>query len=77
MTRRSDDEWLDAKQKRRMIVEARAIDRLEKKEAAAGRMIGELCRAGKEVLYIYPVGGKYREGTYSELVNFLVRNSYV
>ena len=29
-----------------------------------------------EELYVYPVGGRYREGTRSELIEFLIRNCY-
>jgi hypothetical protein len=57
----------------RLKREARYLDRLEKREAAADRMIGEL-NSGK--LYVFPVGGKYREGMRSELIAFLIRNNY-
>ena len=67
------DKFLDARQARRMAAESRYIDRLERREAAAERMIGEL-NSGK--LYVYPVGGKYREGTRSDLIAFLIRNNY-
>lgn len=39
-------------------------------------MIGELCREGKTVYYVWPQGGKYREGSVSELIAFLLRNNY-
>jgi len=64
---------LEASQNRRMAAESRYIDRIEKREAAADQMIGEL-NSGK--LYVYPVGGKYREGTRRELIDFLIRNNY-
>lgn len=67
------DKFLDAKQARRMAAESRYIDRLERREANAEKMIGELV-SGK--LYVFPVGGKYREGTRRELINFLIRNNY-
>ena len=51
---------LDARQSRRMKSEARYLDRLTKREIAAEAMIGEL-NSGK--LYVFPVGGRYREGT--------------
>lgn len=65
---------LDANQSRRMASESRYIDRMEKREAAAEQMIGEL-NSGK--LYVFPVGGKYREGTRGDLIRFLIRNNYV
>lgn len=68
------ERFLDARQKRRMAAEDRLLSRIEKREAAAEAMIGEL-NSGK--LYVYPVGGKYREGTRAELIAFLIRNNYV
>ncbi|TAZ20739.1 hypothetical protein ELH77_19225 [Rhizobium ruizarguesonis] len=68
------ERFLDARQKRRMAAEDRFLSRIEKREAAAEAMIGEL-NSGK--LYVYPVGGKYREGTRAELIAFLIRNNYV
>lgn len=65
---------MEANHNRRMANEARYIERLERREARAEQMIGEL-NSGK--LYIYPVGGKYREGTRNELIAFLLRNGYV
>lgn len=67
------DKFLDAKQARRMAAEDRYLARMERREAEAEKMIGELV-SGK--LYVYPVGGKYREGTRSELIAFLIRNNY-
>ena len=64
---------LEAVQSRRLAAEARYLDRIEKREAAADAMIGEL-NSGK--LYVYPVGGRYREGTRRDLINFLIRNRY-
>lgn len=63
----------DAKQARRMHSQDRYLTRLEKREAQADKMIGELA-SGK--CYVFPVGGKYREGTRGELVAFLIRNRY-
>ena len=65
---------LEAKHARRMKADDRAYDKLNKKYDAAEAMIGTL-NSGK--LYIYPVGGKYREGTKIELIDFLIRNKYV
>lgn len=64
---------LEARQARRMAAEDRYLARIEKREAEAERMIGELS-SGK--CYVFPVGGKYREGTRLELVSFLIRNNY-
>lgn len=64
---------LEARQARRMASEDRYLARIEKREAEAEKMIGELS-SGK--CYVFPVGGKYREGTRLELVSFLIRNNY-
>lgn len=66
--------FLDARMARRIVNENRYLARLERKEAAADRMIGELADGR---CYVYPVGGKYREGARHELVAFLIRNRYV
>ncbi|MGN6701472.1 MAG: hypothetical protein ACTHKB_00735 [Burkholderiaceae bacterium] len=70
------EKQLEARQSRRMASEDRYLARLDKREAEAETMIGELCREGKTVFYVYPVGGRYREGTRAELVAFLLRNHY-
>lgn len=62
-----------ARLNRRFASEDRYLARLSKREEMADRMIGELV-SGK--LYVYPVGGKYREGTRAELIAFLLRNGY-
>ena len=68
------DQQLNATQNRRMAAQDRALARMEKREAAAEKMIGEL-NGGK--FYIYPVGGKYQESTsIDKLINFLIRNNY-
>ena len=67
------DKMLDAKANRRMAAESKYFDRIDAREEQAEQMIGELAN-GK--LYVSPVGGKYREGTRSELVSFLIRNNY-
>jgi len=74
----SFDRNFEAKQVRRMKAEDRYLTRLEKLTAKAERMIGELCRDGKPVYYVFPVGGKYRESTFAtDLVDFLIRNKHV
>lgn len=67
------DQASDARQARRMASEARYHDRITAREDRAHEMVGELS-SGK--CYVYPVGGKYREGTRQELVAFLIRNRY-
>jgi hypothetical protein len=67
------EQQLEARQNRRMAAQDRFLGRIEKREADANAMIGEL-NSGK--LYVWPVGGRYREGTRSELIAFLIRNNY-
>lgn len=62
---------------RKIRADEAAWDRWCKKADKAEAMIGELCREGRTVHYVYPVGGRYREGTRQELVDFLIRNRYV
>lgn len=64
---------------RRMANQARALanwDRLNAREDAAEQMLGQLIRDGKIVYYVWPQGGKYREGSRLDLIAFLVRNNY-
>ena len=70
------EQQLNAIQSRRMFAQDRYLSRIEAREDAAELMIGELCREGKPVLYVFPVGGKYREGSRLGLVSFLIRNNY-
>ena len=70
------DRNFEAKQSRRMHAEDRFLARLERREAAAEQMIGELCREGRDVFYVFPVGGTYREGSRAELVAYLLRNNH-
>jgi hypothetical protein len=72
----SIDQSLDARMSRRLLAQDRALARLEKREAAADQMIGELCRNGRPVFYVFPVGGKYREGHRAELISYLIRNRH-
>jgi hypothetical protein len=67
------DQQLNATQARRMASNDRYLARLERREVAAEQMIGELS-SGK--CYVWPQGGKYREGSRSELISFLIRNNY-
>jgi hypothetical protein len=67
------DEKLDKKMARRMRFESRYLDKINRREDIAERMIGELSNGN---FYVYPVGGKYREGSKTELIEFLLRNKY-
>ena len=68
------DQQLDARQARRQAAHARAEKRLERREAAAAAMIGELADGR---CYVWPVRGQYREGDRADLIAFLLRNRYV
>lgn len=70
------DQQLDARQARRMASDDRRLATLERREQIAETMIGELCRNGATVFYVWPQGGKYREGSRAALVSFLIRNHY-
>lgn len=71
------DAMLNNRELRRAKAEDRWVEKMDRLYPLAESMIGELCREGKTVYYIYPVGGRYREGNYFDLVNFLIRNRYV
>jgi hypothetical protein len=71
------EQFLESRVSRRIKAGDRALTRLEKREARAEKLIGSILRDGQEVSYIYPQGGKYKEGRYFDLVAFLVRNNYV
>lgn len=68
------EKMLDARERRRLASEGRFLAREEAREAAAERMIGMLADGR---LYIWPIGGRYREGTRADLIAFLKRNRYV
>ena len=62
----------------RIQTQDRYLTRLEKLEAKADPMVGELCRDGKTVYYIVTARGKVREsGSRQDLIDFLIRNHYV
>ena len=71
------EQFIEGRVSRRLKAEERALIRLEKREARAEKLIGTIVRGGIEVSYIWPQGGKYKEGREYELVAFLVRNNYV
>lgn len=74
--RMSIDEQSDRREAARQRREAKSMERLMDREDRADRMIGELCRDGRPVFYVYPAGGQYREGTRAELVQHLLCNRY-
>jgi hypothetical protein len=67
------DQQSEAREARRIKSQDRYHARIVAREDAADKMVGELS-SGK--CYVWPVGGKYREGTRLELVQFLIRNNY-
>jgi len=71
------EQFLESRVSRRIKAGDRALTRLEKREARAEKLIGTIVREGEEVSYIFPQGGKYKEGRHFDLVAFLVRNNYV
>ena len=74
---------LNAKYNRRVAAEDRYMDRIEKKEAAAENLIGEINRDGKMVSYINQIDrngrftGKIIEGSRANLVSYCIKNKYV
>jgi hypothetical protein len=74
---------LNAKSNRRVAAEDRYMDRIEKKEAAAENLIGEINRYGKTVSYINQIDrngrftGKAIEGSRANLVSYCIKNKYV
>ena len=47
-----------------------------KREEAAEELIGSLIRNGETVLYVWPAGGRYREGARFDLTDYLIRNNH-
>jgi hypothetical protein len=56
--------------------ESKAWDRFCRRSDQAETMIGEIIKNGETVFYVWPAGGKYREGSKAELIEFLLRNNY-
>lgn len=79
----AEDARLDARHTRRLATEDRFLGRMELKEAAAERLIGELTRDGCAVYYINKLDrsgrptGQIHEGTPGALIDYLIRNKYV
>jgi hypothetical protein len=62
----------------RATTQDRFLARQERLEKKAAPMIGEICRAGREIYYCWPVGGKKIESaSHTEVVDYLIRNKYV
>lgn len=76
-TNEQADHEFEIKNARRIRNEDRAWDRYCAKADKAESMIGELVRDGKTISYVFPAGGKYREGSKIDLTDFLIRNGYV
>lgn len=70
------DHQIDRNINRHNAADHRWLVKMERLEAAAEPLIGELCREGKTIYYINTVKGT-REGTKAELVDFLARNNYI
>ena len=73
MNTKNIDTMLNIREVRRERANDRYFDKLDKAE----RMVGQLCREGETVYYVYPVGGHYRAGIHHDLIDFLIRNHYV
>lgn len=73
MARMTDEARMDANEARRQRHDAKMDEVMWKREEAAEAMIGTL-NSGK--FYVFPVGGKYREGSRHDLIAFLIRNRY-
>lgn len=72
----SDEEKMQSRIDARENRDYKAFEKMSARRDAAEPMIGELMRNGQIVYYVFPVGGKYREDTRSNLIDFLVRNNY-
>ena len=70
------EQTLESKHTRRLRNEDKAWDQLCRRSDDAEKMIGQIVRNGQIVFYVWPQGGKYREGGRFELINFLLRNHY-
>ena len=77
------EKMLTSKMNRRIAAEDRYMDRIEKKEAAAETLIGEINKNGKTVSYINQIDrsgrftGKTIEGSRINLVSYCIKNKYV
>lgn len=78
------ERFLDMREKRRFAADDRAIDRLERLEAEAEKLVGELVRDGKTVYYINvlkkdgtPTGRTKEFANNVGAIQYLIRNRYV
>jgi hypothetical protein len=69
------EQQIESRVSRKIKSDDRAIARLDRREAESEKQVGTLVREGKTISYIV-AGGKYREGTTRDLVDFLIRNKY-
>lgn len=74
--RMDDEERFEARDRARWKADEKAYARLCHRMDRAESQIGELCRDGRQVFYVFPVGGRYREGTPAELTAYLIRNHF-
>jgi hypothetical protein len=70
------EQFIESRVSRSIKMQDRTLARLDRREAAAEQQVGTLIRDGKQINYVMPQGGKYREGSKSDLVAFLLRNNY-
>lgn len=77
MAKQSYEAFLAGREIRRYKVEAKHFDKLDRQMTKADTMIGQLMRDGKTVFYVHPNGGRYKEGTRHDLINYLIRNRWV
>lgn len=62
----------------RLSTQDRLLARWERDERKAAAKIGELCRDGVTVYYVFPSGGKYFESaSHTECCEYLSRNGYL
>ena len=72
----SFEQMIESRHARRQSREGRELGKIERREAKAEKMIGTVMRDNREMSYIWPVGGLYREGNRVELISFLIRNNH-
>ena len=78
------EQQLEGRQARRLAAEDRFLAKQERQEAEAEQLIGELCVNGQLVYYINirsangSMTGRIKKSTsFSELVDYLIRNNYI
>lgn len=74
----TEEQWYDSREKRRFKAEDRAYDRMTAETDNCEYLIGELCREGNTVYYIFTRSGKTKEFISKvEAQDYLIRNGYV